>query len=457
LRLAAFCKDMMFSSQSISIRRFATTVQSARSAACPEYHEGDTLVMGFGRRIFSWSIDHVPCHTIAGWECEADVADVHFRPGMTFEEFENNLHGESSLPDWVDMAKVEQGCKFIVELWPYITTTTFGTMLGLLGYEGISLLLQQTYTLPKDSAERSKVIWRVAQEAFCWLFDVAACGKEGFKPGGSAWNACLQLRFLNCKARSTLKATSWDEQLLQQYGEPINQCQLMIAVLASSALLLQQLEEFHGIHVPDESKEALIHLWRVVGFLVWVNEDINPNTSYKHATVVMESIFSQCIEPFPDISMTGKLTTEICASMSENIHKEYVTMLPITAGTVAVPGWFFLGEAYASALGLPAPSWSAWTMGVVRIYALKALLMLSSVSGSPQGLEHVMHFFWRTVVLSIQKRLPNCMFGHTGLTSEFKHQDCKEPRYGGKSTWLSILHIPRPMKLTPSPCAVCAS
>lgn len=379
--------------------------------------------MGFRRQTFTWTSEHIPHEVVASWEKRSDAADAVFQAGMDSEAFEKAVAGMAVMPEWVDWELLDEGCRFFVQVWPWVFYSFSWALLGGFGAESASaVLLESRYWAAKGRHGRLDT-WNRLRETVCWLFDIAAHGSAGFKEGGASWKACLGVRYLHTRTRAHIRATGkWD---LERFGEPLNQAQLVGTLLGSSILLLQGMEEITGIRFPKRPREAFVHLWAVIGFLFGIDEDVNPNRSCRQAEVAMESVFSQGIPIFPDSSLSGVLATHICESVATGMREEYG--VPATAGLVAAPAWSFLGRQYGAAIGLPECSSLEMLMGWVRRRVLGATLTLWFLPFAPRVFELLSRPLWVTLVESIRKKQPHCRFGVTcpmaaGREGGRKHQ-----------------------------------
>ena len=68
---------------------------------------------------------------------------------------------------------------------------------------------------------------------------------------------------------ATHRAKAWDTAL----GTPINQEDLAFVLLTFAYLIPKGMETW-GRKVPRDQKEAFLHLWRVVGHVMGVREDL---------------------------------------------------------------------------------------------------------------------------------------------------------------------------------------
>eukprot|EP00928_Gymnodinium_smaydae_P087554 TRINITY_DN71804_c0_g1_i1.p1 TRINITY_DN71804_c0_g1~~TRINITY_DN71804_c0_g1_i1.p1 ORF type:complete len:478 (+),score=46.61 TRINITY_DN71804_c0_g1_i1:51-1436(+) len=377
-----------------------------------EIKVGEKISMGFRRQTFTWTSAHIPGGVIKQWEGIADMdGDRILRSGMSPKDFEHALfeEGVADMPDWVDWDLLDTGCRFFVTTWPFVMTGFFWAMLGGFGSESASTVLLESRYWARAGHEGRRDTFLRLRETACWLFDIAAHGKQGFHKGGISWQACLHVRYLHCRTRMRMwNAGSWNDERVEKYGQPINQGQLIGTLLGSSVLLLQGMEEMAGMLLPQKSKEGFIHLWRVVGFLFGIEESLNPNTSFDRALITTQSVLRYGINPFPDMSITGVLTKHICSSVAQGVQEE--SKFPVESGTIAVPAWYFLGKEYGQAIGLPRPSWLGWVAGLGRIYLLKSALLLFWLPGAAQVLEPIARRLFASLVVGIRSKQP-CAFG----------------------------------------------
>jgi hypothetical protein len=84
----------------------------------------------------------------------------------------------------------------------------------------------------------------------------------------------------------------------KEYGFPINQEDMVATLLSFSVVVLDVIEEFSvSGSLSREDKEAYIHLWRYIGYLIGVNEDLNPCVTVEKAGGLIESIVIHLIHP----------------------------------------------------------------------------------------------------------------------------------------------------------------
>lgn len=116
---------------------------------------------------------------------------------------------------------------------------------------------------------------RIAQTAQ-FVMDVMSPGE--FKPDGKAVVEALKVRLVHASIRYYLqKAIDEDKSnySVLENGLPINQEDLTGTMLAFSVVVIEGIEKL-GLKVSDEEKEAILHLWKVIGHLIGINEDMIP-------------------------------------------------------------------------------------------------------------------------------------------------------------------------------------
>jgi len=182
-----------------------------------------------------------------------------------------------------------------------------------------------------------------------------------------------------------------------------------------------------GIQFTPRQRDAYIHLWRVIGFLFGIDDDINPNRGgYEASKIRMESVFAFAIASDPDPDLTWRLSRHICESVSHGARVDFgLGGTMISAGTVSMPAWLFLGREYGEAVGLPAVTSAEKLQGVARRLVLGAalaahLLILKALCRAPAALrtfyedrvqDGLMRAAFAKTVAFVRAGQPNCRFG----------------------------------------------
>jgi hypothetical protein len=94
---------------------------------------------------------------------------------------------------------------------------------------------------------------------------------EGIKPGSAGFRATLRVRLVHAEVRRALSASPrWRAD---DWGAPICQADMAATVLLFSSVLVDGLETL-GFGVTPAEREDVLHLWRGVGWLMGVEEEL---------------------------------------------------------------------------------------------------------------------------------------------------------------------------------------
>ena len=105
-------------------------------------------------------------------------------------------------------------------------------------------------------------------------FVVNVCIPGGLESNGRGIITAQKVRLIHAAIRYYIKRHDWP---IEEYGEPINQQDMAGTLQSFSTLIIQGLEKM-SIDLTLEEKEGYYHCWRVVGFIMGVEEELNPPT-----------------------------------------------------------------------------------------------------------------------------------------------------------------------------------
>ncbi|MGV3621509.1 MAG: oxygenase MpaB family protein [Archangium sp.] len=118
----------------------------------------------------------------------------------------------------------------------------------------------------------------------------------GIRFGAPGFVATVRVRLIHARVRHALRNSKvWHDE---QWGTPINQYDMAATVLLFSSVLIEGLRDL-GVPVSADEEAANLHLWRAVGRLMGVDEELL-STSAQEAAVLWQSINATDGEPDVD-------------------------------------------------------------------------------------------------------------------------------------------------------------
>jgi len=255
-----------------------------------------------------------------------------------------DLLADMALPSWVEAGKVARGQAFLRANLPAISLTLLHlSLLGGYGAPHINCVLASSGKL---SGSRD-VAYRRLLNTLRLVLDCA--GEAALEQGGVGWRSVLGVRLLHSRVRVSLLGRRWDTA---SHGLPINQADSLVTQLAFSVVVLMGLERA-GLawHVEAEEAEAFLHLWRLIGHLMGVRPPPpydwagQAASSVRGSQALLESLV--CHSVCPDATARPLVLGTLRAVA-------YRVPMPLSPRTHVAICRALAGEAYATALGIPA-------------------------------------------------------------------------------------------------------
>ncbi len=245
------------------------------------------------RRLFRWLVGSDPHPTDAQiaalkrylvmGDPLADAAVAHLRAdGQGRARVDQALaHGIATVPDappplvalfaqlehepiWLDRDKLALACEVSrrVGPWGELALRNLSLMGGYLGAAAAKPLLftgQLERVTPRRLVETGKF----------WLDVTTPGGLARFADG---WKSAVRVRLMHAQVRAMLlRSGKWNPA----WGHPLNQADSMATILEFSSIYLFGLRAL-GFVFRKREREAIVHLWRYVGYLLGVDERILP-------------------------------------------------------------------------------------------------------------------------------------------------------------------------------------
>ncbi len=137
---------------------------------------------------------------------------------------------------------------------------------------------------------------------------VNVLSEGGLSPNGKGIITIQKVRLIHASIRHYLKAgqyhgNAWD---VQAFDQPINQEDLAGTLMSFGPVILKGLEKLN-VNLSEEEQSAYMHCWKVVGFLMGIDEKLLPDT-YEQGYELATKILQHQAAP----SEAGKALTQSC-------------------------------------------------------------------------------------------------------------------------------------------------
>jgi hypothetical protein len=251
----------------------------------------------------------------------------------------NYLAAAQATPDWVDAAQLKLGAQVMQAtgmqcLW---VLRDAGLMAGYQA-SAINQPLIQTGALTKGAQRR------LAETTSWWM---ACTEDDGMAVGAPGFAMTLRVRVIHALVRhQLLRGGQWDEN---QLGLPINQLDLQATYMSFSVVQLLGLK-LTGVWLTTRESEAVMHLWRYIGWLMGVDERLLCDNEQAGRVALYRNVLSQA----PAAESTAMLGR---ALMDEPLHRPYHNLAWLRgrvnkARHLSLLSWF-VGWAGMRRLGVP--------------------------------------------------------------------------------------------------------
>lgn len=240
-------------------------------------------------------------------------------------EFSDYIRENSQLPPWADFSKIALAQSAFTRIGPEFVVSYFCKSLPECYACGKGAeVLYKTGRLTQHTRRR------VAQTAQ-FVLDVMSPG--GLEENGRGIATALKVRLMHASIRyyfmKEVEKGNIDYDKVS-YGLPINQEDLLGTMLAFSCVVLEGIEKI-GIKISIEEKEAVLHLWKCIGYLIGIDEELMPENyeaSIQSWTMITNRHFEE--------TEAGSTLTNVLVEFLDEILKEKVLndVIPILMTTL---------------------------------------------------------------------------------------------------------------------------
>jgi len=217
------------------------------------------------------------------------------------QELKDFFQHSDALPDWVDMALLHEGEQVFSAVGPEIVMLLFCKSLPLAyacGHGAEVLLKTGRLVNPQHSANKFNGLNRRIMETAQFIMNVMA--PAAMSGQGKGIVTAQKVRLIHACIRYFIRQSDWNTDEL---GAPINQEDLAGTLMSFSSTVIDGLQQLN-MPLSDRQAEAYFHLWRVVGFIMGVQEELLPG-SPSEGRVLTRAILERQMRP----SEAGQLLT----------------------------------------------------------------------------------------------------------------------------------------------------
>jgi hypothetical protein len=175
------------------------------------------------------------------------------------------LERAAHVPAWLDWETCDRGGLLLMRAGP-LGGAVLGTRSLVLGYAspGGNKPLVFSGRLKQQAKRRLDETARFVQ---------AVSRPGGMRPFAEGWQITLKVRLIHAQVRRMiLKTGRWDSDA---WGLPVNQHDMAGTTLLFSCAIIDGLRKL-GMRIESEEAERYVHLWRWVGRVIGVDEDVLP-------------------------------------------------------------------------------------------------------------------------------------------------------------------------------------
>ncbi|TCP57277.1 uncharacterized protein DUF2236 [Tamaricihabitans halophyticus] len=181
--------------------------------------------------------------------------------------FHDFFRSVEATPYWLDRGQLEAGARAITRtgLWGLFPLGDMSLMGGYLASRATKTLV--------GTGEIEYMANRRLVETATWWIDVTTPG--ALEPHALGYVSALRVRLVHAYVRAAMhKRDDWD---YESWDQPINQVQTVGTLLLFSKVFLLGTRAL-GIRYTAKERAAILHLWRYVGWLMGVTDELLPVT-----------------------------------------------------------------------------------------------------------------------------------------------------------------------------------
>jgi hypothetical protein len=261
-------------------------------------------------------------------------------------ELDAYIERSRELPEWVDRERLRNGRRLFVRYGPEMVQMLFGASLPILyaAHPGCEVLVA--------TGRMTRSIQRRVIETGQFVIDVTE--PDAFEPGGRGIVTTQKVRLMHAAIRHYLdRDDRWRAEWQPEWQTPICQEDLAGTMLSFSVTVCASLERSNITLTVDE-KEDYLHLWKVIGHLLGIDDRLMP-VDYPDAEALLAAWMARNHRP-------NDSSRELMQAMLDF----WYARVPGRVFDGVTSGWCrtWIGDELADQLGVPP---FGWTRSILRL------------------------------------------------------------------------------------------
>ena len=182
-------------------------------------------------------------------------------------------------PDWLDWRLISSGHDVFAK---YSAAAMLGFLFySLIGGFMVPKIVEVLYR-SSDLTKSADATWRRLNLTLEFVLDCTS-SRDAMRIGQIGWIAAIKTRLIHASVRHYLlnnAAKPWNND---EFDYPINQEDLSSVLLAFSLNIIHVMQYFKA-PLTENDIHSYLHLWRYIGYLLGIDVECNPCSSYERAT-----------------------------------------------------------------------------------------------------------------------------------------------------------------------------
>lgn len=227
--------------------------------------QGDVLADKAAQELFMSDRKHVQSFRLMNKVLENGIDEGDDVP-IAFKQLMDEVNSE---PEWLDRKQLEKGAAICRRLGIH-AMAVLGDLALLGGYANTEISKPLVFT---GALKGGSTFDRLSETSQFW-FDVTR--KGALEKDAKGFKSAIRVRMMHAIVRQRLiQHPKWDSEA---WGLPINQADSLATNVGFSMAMIYGCKRL-GFYLPNKDIEAVLHLWRYIGFLMGNDEAWLPKTT----------------------------------------------------------------------------------------------------------------------------------------------------------------------------------